>query len=34
MRAGALSLLGSLTLALVAPPALAATIKVTIDRLV
>ncbi|OBQ82473.1 MULTISPECIES: cupredoxin family copper-binding protein [unclassified Mesorhizobium] len=34
MRAGALSLLGSLALALVAPPALAATIEVTIDRLV
>ncbi|PBC02471.1 cupredoxin family copper-binding protein [Mesorhizobium sp. WSM3860] len=34
MRAAALSLLGSLALALVASPALAATIEVTIDRLV
>ncbi|TIR88192.1 MAG: amicyanin, partial [Mesorhizobium sp.] len=34
MRAGALSLLGSLALALVPSPALAATIEVTIDRLV
>ncbi|TGP27212.1 MULTISPECIES: cupredoxin family copper-binding protein [unclassified Mesorhizobium] len=34
MRASALSLLSSLALALVASPALAATIEVTIDKLV